>query len=97
MEAEHCYRADSHLKFQSHYGIIFTPFHEWQLVVGKEILSDIESEHGRRVQRVDEMMELSIVKRAQLAKSEVIAAHLFSACMVSPFAEDACASFYNEF
>jgi hypothetical protein len=83
MEAEHCSRGGSHVRFVTgNYHINTFPAQEWAITVHFD-LSDADVRHNRRLATIAEHMENDIVKLARLVKCEVIAVVLYTGPMVS--------------
>ena len=85
MQAEHCHTRDSNETFRSrNYGVQTCPHNEWQITV-KNDTSNADMGHGRVVRKVDEMLELALVKGAKLNRVEVIAVVLYTGPMFEKY------------
>ena len=83
MEAEHCSRFDSEQEIvTSNYQVVTTPKKEWTIVMNcDENIADMR--HGRKLQKVEEVMKKPEVRDCKLSKAEVIAVILYTGPMVN--------------
>ena len=70
--------------YAGNYKITSTPFHEWMYIVGDETgkrLPCPDMDHGRRILLIEELLQKSLVKRADLSRAEMIAVVLYTGPM----------------
>ena len=83
METEHCNRSGANDEFETlNYQIRTTPAKEWKFVRGLEECPADQMKHERRIQKVEDLLELEIAKEAKLEEPEVIAILLYTGPMV---------------
>jgi hypothetical protein len=82
MKMEHCQRRDSHEQFvTSNYKLSTTPALEWGYAVDGLKPPDVQLSHGRNIRSIDQLMQLQIVKEAQLIPEEVMCVSLYTGPM----------------
>jgi len=82
MKMEHCQRRDSHEQFvTSNYKLSTTPALEWGYAVDGLKPPDAQLSHGRNIRSIDQLMQLEIVKEAQLIPEEVMCVSLYTGPM----------------
>ena len=85
MTAEHCASFDSDQPFTtSNYKVTTTPRREWLLVVNCDD-SQADMRHGRRLQRIDDIMLRPDVQAWGVSREEIVAVVLYTGPMVSRF------------
>jgi hypothetical protein len=84
MEAEHCARFDSEQELvTSNYKVTTTPKAEWTIVLTCDE-SKADMRHGRKLQRVEDVMEKPEARDSKLSRAEVIAVILYTGPMARP-------------
>lgn len=82
MQSEHCNSFDSLIPFTTNnYGITTTPMEEWNIVVNCDT-SKADMQHGRRLQKIEDLLIQEEAKGSKLSKPEVISAVLYTGPMV---------------
>jgi hypothetical protein len=82
MEAEHCHTDESMTPFKTrNYGIQTCSHNEWQIVV-QNVKTDVDMRSGRTIPDLAKVLELRVVKDANLCRAEVIAVVLYTGPMV---------------
>ena len=87
-------RGHDYQLYASSYKISSTPFHEWMYIVGDDTgqrLPCPDMGHGRRIVLIEEMLQKSLAKRADLSRAEMIAVVMytgdtFDICILSHYA-----------
>ncbi len=84
MEAEHCSRFDSDQELvTSNYKVTTTPKAEWAIVIScDEAKADMR--HGRKLQKIEDVMTKPEARESKLSRAEVIAVVLYTGPMVRP-------------
>ena len=83
MEAEHCSRFDSEQEFEtSNYHVMTTPKKEWAIVMNFDE-SAADMRHGRKLQKIQDLMNKRETRDCKLSRAEVIAVVLYTGPMVS--------------
>ena len=83
MEAEHCTIAGFNYNFESkNYKISTCPKTEWEIAVGLKDMDPSHIEIKRKIQRIEDLMKVDVVKASKLIKEEVIAVVLYTGPMV---------------
>ncbi len=83
MKSEHCDSFDSHKSFTvSNYGVTTTPEAEWQIVIHCDI-SKADMRHGRKLQKVEDIVKQEQTKKSKLSRPEVLAVVMYTGPMVS--------------
>jgi hypothetical protein len=89
MEAEHCHMQDSKAHFTTkNYGIRTCAHDEWQIVLQEgrvEVSDPTHMRYGRRIPKIDELLELSVTKEARLTREEVIAVVMYTGPMYEKY------------
>jgi hypothetical protein len=79
MEAEHCSTEGSRTLFTTrNYGVTTCAYNEWRIAARNDFsLADV-SGAKRRLRRIEEVLELAVVKSAKLSREEAIAVVLYT-------------------
>lgn len=79
MEAEHCHTEGSKAMFTTrNYGVTTCAYNEWQIAVYNETSLADMSCSKRRIPKIEELLELPVVKSAKLSREEAIAVVLYT-------------------
>ena len=83
MELEHCSKYGCDIEFTtSNYKITTTPKLEWNITVNHHPCPEENIVHGRKIRKLSEVMEVSLVLKAKLIEEEVISIVLYTGPMV---------------
>jgi hypothetical protein len=85
MQSEHCNSFDSRISFTTNnYRITTTPREEWNIVVNLDT-SKADMQHGRRLQKIEDLLIQEEAKGSKLSRPEIISAVLYTGPMLGFF------------
>ncbi len=88
MEAEHCHGEDSKACFTTKNYKIHTCAHdEWQIIVqgNTSVRHSADMPHGRRIPKIDELLQLPMTAAAKLSRAEAIAVVMYTGPMYEQY------------
>ena len=85
MEAEHCHSGESTTSFKTrNYGLETCPANEWRIAVHNDT-SGADTRYGRKFPKISELLQLPVVRDAELSRPEVIAVVLYTGPMYEKY------------